>query len=600
MKSLFNKLSAGIPLTMLVIACAQVTFAQQNLTVTPPMTSNSYPGVITLTMTGLTNGESVRIQRWLDLNGNGLIDANEPMIDAFGIADNDLTSNIIGGATNINVPFDSNPTNGVITTTLNFAPALVLDNLVGQHIFRLVSPTGRFPSVTATFVVTNSAYSQSVSGIVYSNAGTPFPNAVVVAQDLQANNPSGAVVADSNGRYFLKLPVGSYGLISVNPNYYIDQSMAPSVTLTNGMAATNDLYETNGTVTISGNVRNASNTNAIGGLLLQFQSGNLFAIGFTDTNGNYSAAVTPGFWKVETTKERLVRRGYVVPQAKYQLDTTSGAVSNANIALPKGNALFYGRLTDNSNTPFNNVEFDGSTGNDYSAKGYSDANGYYSVAVLALTNEFWNCNVNSGKGTAIENYVLNTFNTMLLTTNETVLQNFVAIPANGRITGQVTDNSGNPVSGVTLTSGANIGGKNYQSLDGTTDNSGNYSLSVASGFWNVQFLTGGGSGDNLDEHGFVDLTGPHNVTIPPTNATLNLTVFPIGTPVLDQFQRFSATQFGFNISGATNVNYTVQVSTNLASTNWANLFSFQLTTNPFPVVDTHATNSSRFYRVQKN
>src|SRR5437879_9972899 len=36
------------------------------------------------------------------------------------------------------------------------------------------------------------------------------------------------------------------------------------------------------------------------------------------------------------------------------------------------------------------------------------------------------------------------------------------------------------------------------SLDGTTDNSGNYSLAVSAGQWNVQFLLGGGSHDNLD------------------------------------------------------------------------------------------------------
>ena len=108
---------------------------------------------------------------------------------------------------------------------------------------------------------------------------------------------------------------------------------------------------------------------------------------------------------------------------------------------------------------------------------------------------------------------------------------FVALPATARISGRVQDNAGNPVSGVTLTGGANLGGQNYQALEGTTDNSGNYSMAVASGFWNVQFLTGG-SDDNLDAHGFVDLTAPHYVSIPPTNATLNLTVYPIGTPVL--------------------------------------------------------------------
>jgi hypothetical protein len=48
------------------------------------------------------------------------------------------------------------------------------------------------------------------------------------------------------------------------------------------------------------------------------------------------------------------------------------------------------------------------------------------------------------------------------------------------------------------------------------------------------------------------------------------------------------------------VNYTVQYSSDLASTNWATLVSFQLTNNSLFVTDQHATNSPRFYRVQKN
>ena len=149
-----------------------------------------------------------------------------------------------------------------------------------------------------------------------------------------------------------------------------------------------------------------------------------------------------------------------------------------------------------------------------------------------------------------------------------------------------------------LSGNALINGKNYQTVDGTTDNAGNYSLAVAGGQWNVYFLTGGFS-DNLDAHGYVDLFNSHSVSIPPTNVTMNMTVYPFGTPLITQPQRFSSTQIGFNVNGALNVNYTVQVCTNLASNNWANLFSFQLTNTSVFVTDQHATNSPRFYRVLK-
>jgi hypothetical protein len=588
-------------LLVLWLAAGDTGFAQQTLTVSPSITSNTYTGVITLNITGLTNGEKVSVEKWLDLNANGSIDAGEPLVDAFKIADNDLTNNLIGGVMDISVPWDTNTTNGAITTTLNFAGSMAIENMTAHFIYRLVSPTGRFAPVTALFTITNANLPQSVSGTVYSNGLTPLPYAVVVALDQQAGNPAGSVVADINGHYFLTLPASSYSLIAGAANYYFDQSTGPSVILTNGMAATNNLSLTNGTVTLSGSVYNAANSNGIGGLLLQLQSGNLFAIAFTDTNGNYSAAVSPSMWTVQATKERLARRAYVVQRSNTQWDTTTNSVSNANLALPHGTALFYGRVTDNLNAPFANVEIDASTGNDYSAKGYSDPNGNYAAAVLGgLTNEVWNCDVNNGAGTPIGNYVLNQFNSLALSSNQTVLQNFIALPATARISGRVVDNSGNPIVGVQLSAYTFIGTNNYQSLDGTTDNSGNYSLAVTSGNWGVSFLTGGGDSGNLDVQGYVDLLAPHNVSIPPTNVTLNLTVYPIGTPIINSPQRYSPTQFGFFVNGATNVSYTVQVSSSLTTPSWSTVTSFVLFTNPVPVVDTHATNSPRYYRVQKN
>jgi hypothetical protein len=199
---------------------------------------------------------------------------------------------------------------------------------------------------------------------------------------------------------------------------------------------------------------------------------------------------------------------------------------------------------------------------------------------------------------ALANYIVNGFDSTNPVAGQAILLNFVPLPVTAHITGQLLDGDGNPISNVDLNAGANIGGLNYNSLDSVTDGSGNYSLGVASGTWQVTFSTTGENG--LDTAGFADLFGPYFVTIPPTNVVLNITVFPIGTPVISASQRFSSTQFGFVINGATNVSYTVQVSTNLASANWADLFTLSLTNSAFPVVDSHATNVARFYRILKN
>ena len=154
-------------LSALLVSClaaANAGFAQQTLTVSPSSTSNTYTGVVTLNITGLTNGEKVSIEKWLDLNTNGSIDAGDLLVDAFKITDNDLTNNLIGGVMDISVPWDTNSTNGAITTTLNFAGNMAIENMTAHFIYRLVSPTGRFAPVTALFTVTNATQAQSVSG----------------------------------------------------------------------------------------------------------------------------------------------------------------------------------------------------------------------------------------------------------------------------------------------------------------------------------------------------------------------------------------------------------------------------------------------------
>jgi hypothetical protein len=177
-----------------------------------------------------------------------------------------------------------------------------------------------------------------------------------------------------------------------------------------------------------------------------------------------------------------------------------------------------------------------------------------------------------------------------------VQENFTALPITAHITGSVHDGVGNPLSGLQLYAFSATG--NYESLNQATDNLGNYSLGVASGSWSINFSLGGE--DGLDSLGYEDISGPHLVSVPPTNAVMNLTVYPIGTPLISNPHRLSASQFGFDIKGANNVSYTVQVSTNLNSTNWSPLFSLVLTNSPFPVVDLNATNSPRFYRIKKN
>lgn len=569
--------------------------AQVALTVSPSVTSNSYPGLVTLTITGLTNTEKVTVQEWLDVNSNNVIDAGDILFDVFKVQDGGAM--MIGGVTNVCVPFDSNQATGAITTAINFAPPFTLENITGQRIFQVLSPTG---NATAIMDVTNAATGATLVGTIYSN-NVPYPNSVVVAlagNGQNNNSYSGAAVADGSGHYALNLTPGNYILISAMPGCYFNQKIAPQVTLTNGMTATNNLYQTNGVVAVSGQTYDFANSNGIGGLMMQVQSGSLFALAFTDTNGNYTAMVTSNFWKVKPTKERTSRRAYCVPQSTFQVDTTGGPVTNANIPLYKGNAMFYGRITDSLNHPFGNTEFDsGDSNNIYNAKCYSLPNGQYAAVCYADGTNIWNANPNSSLN--LQNYIVNNSVDTNIAPGQAIELDFTALPVTGTISGSVHDNSGNPVVGVELYAMQFSSGNGYTSLNAGTGTNGAYSLGVATGTWQVNFSYGGNN--DLSHQGLVDLYGPYNVSLPPTNAALNITVYPSGSSVLSQPQFIPPQQMSMAVVGSQGVTYTLQTSTNLPGTNWTPLYTFQITNNgPFFITDNYATNKAKFYRLLKN
>jgi hypothetical protein len=587
------------------ILAGNICNAQPALTVSPSVISNTYTGDITLQIGGVPGGDEVTVDKYIDLNGSGVIETNDPLMDTFKITDNG-TDGIIGGVTNVNVPIDTDPTLGTITTTLDFAPPVTLENMVGNYIYKISNTNGNFTPMTEPFVVTNANTGQSLSGIIYSNGVSPLPYAVVGAEEgtlAGANYLAGAAVADSSGHYQLNLNSGSYVLIAVSPGYYFDESLAPVVTLTNGLSVTNNLSLTNGTVSISGTVfgYNATSTNTLGGAMLQFSSGTLTAIAFTDTNGNFSAGVSPNNWKIQLSRERLARRAYVISGSTLQVNTTLGSVANVTNVAYKGNALLYGSISNNYAAPLANIEFSGNDSNDlYSAKGFSDQNGNYAVAVLGnTTNDTWSASpASTANAVSLANYIENSSGNAAIADGQAVQQNFVCLPITAQISGQVQENSVGPVAGVNIFASATIDGLSYQSDSVNTDTNGDYTLGVTPGDWFVQFTEYTDFGDNgLENLGLVDLFGPYSVTIPPDDVTLNITLYTAGSSLITSPLRLSSTQFGLNVYGSLNVNYTVQVSTNLASPNWSDLQSFQMTTNPFPIVDGQATNSLRFYRV---
>jgi hypothetical protein len=582
-----------IALLLAFMACALTSRAAIALSVTPAAISNTYSGVITLNVTGLTNFQQIKVQTYLDLNGNGSVDSGEPMMDVFNLKESGVTT--VGGITNLNVPYDSNPATDAITATLSFA--LPLENMVGQKIYRVQGT-----SATATLNVTNASLGQSVSGVIYSNGVTPIANAIVAALTATNQNYVGSAVANASGQYYLTLPLGTYILLPVFPGFYADTSVSPVINLTNGMAATNNLYLTNAVATIGGTVYDYANSNALGGIFLQGQSGSLFEISFTDTNGYYALGVTTNAnWKIRPSPERLTRRAYLSLQNNAAVtNVAAGNVTNANIGLYRGTNLFYGQLTI-SNQPVPNVSIEANDdGQIYGSKGFTDSNGNYTVATLLNTNALplgttWFCSPSpNGQWNLFTGFVFNFADNVTFTNQMTHQQNFVGLPTSCTVSGTLVNNTNQPLVGVGVGGTGIIGGLNYVTGFVDTDTNGNFTVYTAPGTWNFNANCCGNH--SLDSQNYYE-AGTVPVTVSLSYTGLKLVAFPADQPQAGQPQ-ISGNQFNFNIYGANGHSYAVQSLGSLATTNWNSLVVISnLGGNSMFIQDGQATNSTGFYRV---
>jgi hypothetical protein len=82
-----------------------------------------------------------------------------------------------------------------------------------------------------------------------------------------------------------------------------------------------------------------------------------------------------------------------------------------------------------------------------------------------------------------------------------------------------------------------------------------------------------------------------------TNHDFSLTINPAAAPPSLSHGTKSGAQFQFTVTGSTGLNYTIQSSTNLMSTNWTSILITNPTVNTFLFSDQNATNPSRYYRI---
>jgi hypothetical protein len=520
--------------TFLCVLCAWTASAAVTFTISPSTISNTYAGPVTLQITNIPTGDTVVVQKYLDLASNGVIDGNDLLVQQFTLTDGQATTFTNGALTitNMLVPGDLNPSTGAITAQLTFEPinpgGSFVQSFLGQYLFKLSSPAGHFAAITNSFVVTNFPFGQSFSGVVRSNT-LAVSNAVVLlfSPNSSGSNPQYGTVANGSGNYSIQAPPGTYLLAAYKTNYLANLSTEPTVTLTSGESVVTNISLTNATESFSGKVVDVNNSSlGLPGALLPFTSANNFlTIVFSDTNGNFSLAVNTNQWKVNSDSGSLDTHGYLELSNNYKVNTATGAVSGLTLSVPKAAAMIYGTVKNNLGQPIPGVQiYSSDTVGQYEDDPKTDQNGNYYAGALA---ESWQISL-SGDDIALSNYVASGSSQFALSTGQATQVNFTLIPATNVITGTVKDNNNNPIVGVGVTASATISGSTYQTISTEdTDNSGNYVLFVPNGTWSVNVNCNGGE-DSLNSLGSYACPNSQTATISGNNSTNNFVVLPCG------------------------------------------------------------------------
>ncbi|GDY20965.1 hypothetical protein LBMAG56_23110 [Verrucomicrobiota bacterium] len=369
------------------------------------------------------------------------------------------------------------------------------------------------------------------------------------------------MLSDTAGNYSLQVPVGSYAVNALKPGYVTRFDLSANVTVAAAQVVTTNLALTVAPRTVSGRVTDAATTLGLAGVQMTFggdgsQAG--FALGFTDTNGNFSVPVPAGASGADVSEASLAVRGYVAPANATLFDTTAGNVTGLNIALSNATALVYGRLTNSLGQGIGGIRIKVRDQNRsaFGAVGVTTfADGSYTVGVLPGPVTFGPDTddlMRLGLLPASANVLNGT-----LAVGGALLANLGAVPPTAHLRGRVLQDPGaGGVAGVRVyASPQNSGG----SFDAQTAADGSFDVGVGAGVYYV-----GVSADDLSGLGLlasqlqltvVDGVDQNNLVLAARTVTGQITgqVTGDGAPLgnVNVFASFTVNGTNFNANATT-------------------------------------------------
>jgi hypothetical protein len=461
-----------------------------SLALTPSLIDNDYYGNAQLAISGLTNGETVLVQKFCVFNDTGTLDASAQLVQSLTLTDGQNA--LIGGITNFLAAADTTGVDGTIIAQLSFLDRFS-SQIVGHYLYEVSSPGKRFDPITAPFTVREHVYPQGFVGTVTAD-GTPAPDAYVVLLDTANGTPVfvAGTVTDAGGQYHLSSVPGTYQIVALKQGWVGNMDVAGYPRLTANASLTVDLELNPPEHLISGSLVDAANPalGLAGVLVLLLSDSDDLIAGYADASGHFSVAVTADVWHLSVSSRLINQVGYVAPADPMDLDTSGGDATGVSLPLPRANALIYGQVMNSTGVPAASVDVGAfSLDEAYGGFATTDPNGQYVVAVNAGGQAAaWAVGAFQASSTD-QDFLPADWGLAAPAADQAAAVDILIFPASANLAGVVTDPAGAPVPYLPLElEGTALTGAQAYTY-GKTDQNGKFDVRVLAGAWTVRLDT---------------------------------------------------------------------------------------------------------------
>jgi hypothetical protein len=447
------------------------------VSVSPNTVSDDYASLMSLEVNGVAVGKPVLFEKFLDANGNGVIDDGDLLCQSISITDGTAFS--VAGIPFPMVPGDEDyQANGQIFGSIDYKSQSDLNRLTAGYITRVTDSLDQFRSIVLPMHVLPRESAQKIVGQVTSG-GLTVDNALVFYSSPPNTNWIGGVVSDSTGHYEISCQPGVYAVFAFKDGFVGNLDWPPWAVVSPGQNAIVNPGLLAADRLIQGTIGDA--TTGLGGQQLIAKSPEGWAaITASDSQGNFKLSVLAATNTLQFSSKGLSMTGCLGLKSSPVVNTYTGDVSGLAISLARPDAVLFGTIKDALLKPIPGITINASAIDLpwSSASARSDFSGFYAIGITAGD---WTAGPNP-IDLLHSNYVVGDWPIISPTHGEAIYYQYRVIRATAFLSGSYVDDSGIPIQGLAVKA---VDSSNY-AISTVTDAAGAFRIGVSSGQWTLR------------------------------------------------------------------------------------------------------------------